>query len=116
MSPFQQLVRQLLKTKKTIDRNLTHLKQRADEVDNKYAPRNEFNRWKKSEAGKAWKRDRYQKQKGRCAECACAVLLKGSHIDHIKPLAHFPELAIDPKNLRILCPACNVQKGAQETV
>lgn len=111
MSPFQQVVRQLLQTKKQIDDNLKHLKRRAAEIEHKYEPRNEFERWKRSEAGKAWKRDRYQKQKERCALCKCAVSVKGSHIDHIKPLAHFPELAIDLNNLRILCSNCNCQKG-----
>ncbi len=34
------------------------------------------------------------------------------HVDHIRPRSRFPELALDPSNLRVLCAACNVGKGA----
>lgn len=49
---------------------------------------------------------------GRCACCGCgandgAVL----HVDHIKPRKRFPDLALDPKNLQVLCEECNHGKG-----
>ncbi len=33
-------------------------------------------------------------------------------IDHIKPRSQFPELALDPDNLQVLCRGCNSSKGA----
>ncbi len=32
-------------------------------------------------------------------------------VDHIKPRSVFPELALDPSNLQILCLSCNSRKG-----
>lgn len=37
------------------------------------------------------------------------------HVDHIKPLARFPHLALTFANLQILCEDCNVGKGARYT-
>lgn len=33
------------------------------------------------------------------------------HVDHIKPKSKFPELAMDPMNLQVLCKICNESKS-----
>lgn len=33
------------------------------------------------------------------------------NVDHIKPRAYYPELALEFNNLQVLCPACNREKG-----
>jgi 5-methylcytosine-specific restriction endonuclease McrA len=38
------------------------------------------------------------------------------HVDHIKPIALYPELALDPKNVQILCQDCNLGKSANYIV
>jgi hypothetical protein len=35
------------------------------------------------------------------------------HIDHFLPVAHRPELKMDYDNLLLVCPSCNVLKGAR---
>ena len=37
------------------------------------------------------------------------------HVDHIKALSRFPELALDLSNLQILCEKCNITKGARSS-
>lgn len=37
------------------------------------------------------------------------------NVDHIKPRATHPDLALDPENLQILCNACNHGKGNWDT-
>lgn len=48
----------------------------------------------------------------KCALCGAkarhGVML---HVDHIKPVNHYPELALDLTNLQVLCDTCNTQKG-----
>lgn len=52
-------------------------------------------------------RDNYEcqwcKAEGRVANSRNAIL----EVDHIKPLEQFPELALDPDNLRTLCKDCH---------
>ena len=49
---------------------------------------------------------------GRCECCGRGrndgIIL---HVDHIKPRKKYPELALDPKNLQVLCNECNHGKG-----
>ena len=33
------------------------------------------------------------------------------HVDHIKPRSKYPELALDPNNLQVLCKDCNLGKS-----
>lgn len=55
-------------------------------------------------------RDRlYKRQSGRCA--ICVGRLKKSHVDHIEPLALGG--AHTEANLQLLCPPCNLRKGAK---
>ncbi|MGB3299992.1 MAG: HNH endonuclease signature motif containing protein [Phormidesmis sp.] len=113
---FEILVRELLQATHRVDQSLLRLKQRARQVQKKYEPRTEFERWKQTTDGQKWKQEQYSLQAGQCPSCKKSISLKGSHIDHIKPLSRYPSLAIAPHNLRILCADCNVSKGATETM
>ena len=45
---------------------------------------------------------------------ACGAMAKHGakmHVDHIKPMSRFPEIALDLSNLQILCENCNLIKG-----
>jgi 5-methylcytosine-specific restriction endonuclease McrA len=55
---------------------------------------------------------RFDAQRGRCA--ACRARLKSYHIDHITPLAKGG--ANIPANIQLLCPPCNMSKGATDPV
>jgi len=33
------------------------------------------------------------------------------HVDHIKPRSKYPDLALELKNLQVLCEDCNIGKG-----
>lgn len=42
-------------------------------------------------------------------KCMCCNTTEGEiHVDHIKPRSKYPELALDPDNLQVLCKACNL--------
>jgi 5-methylcytosine-specific restriction endonuclease McrA len=110
---FEHLVQQLLTTTKRVDKSLRRLQARAVGIEQKYDPRREFERWRKSSEGKQWKRQQHHLQNGCCNDCQCPVQLKGAHIDHIKPIKHHPTLAINISNLQILCADCNLNKGSQ---
>ena len=64
---------------------------------------------------KAWQRLRYRILSERGAKCECcgATSKDGTtmHVDHIKPRSIYPELALDPKNLQVLCKDCNMGKS-----
>ncbi len=115
-SPFEELVRSLLKTSKRVDTTLVELRAIAKQINAKYEPRAQFNRWRDSEEGKLWKQEQYQAQGGCCAICSELIKLRGSHIDHILPLSRFPDLAVDTQNLRITCPDCNIAKSNRITI
>ena len=63
-----------------------------------------------------WKTLRYRMLKARGARCECcgATAQDGERIvvDHIKPRRKFPELALEPSNLQVLCSSCNWGKGS----
>lgn len=63
-----------------------------------------------------WTTLRYQtlKKYGRRCMCCGATPDDGVkiHVDHVKPRRHYPELALDPGNLQVLCEDCNKGKGA----
>ncbi len=52
----------------------------------------------------------YDGQNGKCPICEKS-LLEGYHVDHVIPLSKGGDNW--PSNLQLLCPACNMAKGAQ---
>ena len=48
---------------------------------------------------------------GRCCLCGASGVAARLEVDHIKPKSIFPELALDPSNLQVLCRDCNQGKG-----
>lgn len=67
-----------------------------------------------------WKRLRYEALK----KCGRACLVCGGgpkdgkvlHVDHIKPRSLFPDLALDPDNLQVLCEDCNLGKSNTDSI
>ena len=65
----------------------------------------------------AWKDIRYQaikKHGRRCMNCGQSPSKDNKvviHVDHIKPVRKYPELALSIDNLQILCEDCNQGKG-----
>ncbi|MFK8185415.1 MAG: HNH endonuclease [Phormidesmis sp.] len=114
MPTFERLIRELLKATKQTDKSLQRLQKNADQIQGKYKPRVEFDRWKQTLGGRLWKSKQHQLQNGLCLNCKQPVLLKGAHIDHIKPISRYPNLALDPDNLQILCADCNLTKGCKD--
>ena len=51
----------------------------------------------------------------RCQCCGVAFPEATVQVDHILPRRDYPELALDPANLQILCRACTLGKGAHDT-
>jgi hypothetical protein len=62
-----------------------------------------------------WRRVRMVVLKRDGARCACCGATPADgvrmNVDHIKPRKKFPELALDPQNLQVLCEVCNHGKG-----
>jgi 5-methylcytosine-specific restriction endonuclease McrA len=77
------------------------------------APRRRFQRWISTQEGIEWKKGQFHKQRCCCDNCLKEIDFKFSHVDHVKPLAKYPDLAIYPSNLRILCANCNIRKGSR---
>lgn len=67
----------------------------------------------------AWRRVRYGalvSAGGCCAACGARPAPGRSlHVDHIKPASRFPDLALEPSNLQVLCEECNLGKGAHDS-
>jgi 5-methylcytosine-specific restriction endonuclease McrA len=110
---FLDLVSSLMLLKNKLDQQTKEFDKEAQEIRQYYSPRNRFERWKATEDGKEWKEKQHKRQGGYCVVCKIGIEIKGSHIDHIQPISKFPELAIDVKNLRLLCPDCNIRKGSK---
>lgn len=53
---------------------------------------------------KKWRKDVLERDNGKCVLCG---LNKNVEVDHIKPLALFPELALKIANGRVLCSKCH---------
>jgi 5-methylcytosine-specific restriction endonuclease McrA len=108
------LVREILQTRKKVSKIRLSIGLTVTKIENKYSPRVEFDTWRNSNDGKQWKIQQYERQTSCCAVCKKFVELKDSHIDHIKPLAKYPELGLDLRNLQITHPSCNLSKGDRD--
>lgn len=67
-------------------------------------------------SSKEWRKLRYQVLRKYSAECMCCGRSKKYHgvvvhVDHIKPRSKFPSLALEFKNMQILCEDCNMGKS-----
>ena len=66
---------------------------------------------------KEWARLRYMAFERYGTQCMCCGGDQSDgvrlHVDHIKPIRHYPELALDIENLQILCALCNRGKGSE---
>ncbi len=112
---FQELFEKYQLARRELHSKLNKLEERKKSINERYAPRNIFNRWRDSIEGKEWKQKQYKKQQGKCAECSfVAHSAEYLEIDHIKPISTNPELAIDIKNLRLVCSPCNRKKGNKD--
>ena len=59
-----------------------------------------------------WKRLRYPVLRANNFKCcACNTSSVELHIDHIKPISKYPELAFSINNLQVLCKDCNLSKS-----
>jgi len=62
-----------------------------------------------------WRRVRMLVLERDGARCACCGRTASDglviNVDHIKPRKRYPQLALDPKNLQVLCDECNHGKG-----
>lgn len=69
-----------------------------------------------SEAWRALRFDALKAGNGSCNLCGRSNRQHGIilHVDHIKPKSRFPELALDPNNLQILCEDCNLGKSNRD--
>ena len=60
----------------------------------------------------AWRKLRYETLKKYGFACmACGGKERELHVDHIKPVSRFPDLALEPSNLQVLCKDCNLGKS-----
>lgn len=66
-------------------------------------------------ASRAWKEVRYFVLQRDGATCACCGARASDGVcmwvDHIKPRSVYPELQLDPENMRVLCDDCNQGKS-----
>ncbi|NJM68335.1 MAG: HNH endonuclease [Acaryochloris sp. RU_4_1] len=112
-SSFKTLVQGLFQISNQVDHNLAIFRQDAAIIRDYYEPRAEFERWRDSADGKAWKKRQHQRQDRCCAICQGSIPCRGSHIDHIKSISQYPELNLDTNNMQVTCPICNTSKGNQ---
>jgi hypothetical protein len=47
--------------------------------------------------------------------CECCLTTRTGqwHVDHVRPRARYPQLALEPTNLQVLCADCNLGKGTR---
>lgn len=90
-------------------------RKKADHIKKYYSPRAQFNRWRDSDEGQAWKQRQYEQLiDGKCPMCGQKLPnIDYLQIDHIKPISTHPKCAIDPDNLQLLCSPCNLKKSAK---
>ena len=109
---LQELTENLFKTHIKINNFINKSQSKIANIKAKYDPRKQFNNWRNSQEGKEWKKQKYFQQNKYCAICQERINnLKGSHIDHIKPISTHPHLALDTNNMRVTHGDCNLLKG-----
>lgn len=93
-------------------------RERVAKVNSIHRPISAFEQWAKSGrflASDRWAALRYETIRDRGARCECcgATPAQGAQlaVDHIKPRSLYPELALDPDNLQVLCRTCNRGKS-----
>lgn len=102
-----------------ICRQLSEEPPRGPKIPGEIVPDHAFNAWVKTDGflrSFQWKEARYKalKRLGLVCMCCGATPMTGAAmmVDHIKPRSKYPELALDPENLQVLCHECNRGKGA----
>src|SRR5262245_13179941 len=69
-------------------------------------------------SSRAWKALRIRtlhRQGWLCLWCGASLAGQGmARVDHIKPRHYFPGRALDPTNVRALCPACDNRRHAEK--
>lgn len=69
-------------------------------------------------ASQAWRKARYEVLKrchGACELCGAPPGQYALHVDHVLPRSKFPEYALEPSNLQVLCRDCNLGKSNNDT-
>jgi 5-methylcytosine-specific restriction endonuclease McrA len=110
----EELVGKILRSRKDIAKIRLSIDMTVAKIERKYSPRAEFDTWRNSDDGQKWRVQQYSLQNRCCAECKQPVELKDSHIDHIKPIAKYPQLNLDLSNLRITHPSCNLSRSKKD--
>ena len=78
-------------------------------IINEYAP---IFTGKEFYSSKQWLDLRYRILRDHSGVCRLCGKDHGSmQVDHIKPRSKYPQLALDPDNLQILCADCNIGKS-----
>jgi 5-methylcytosine-specific restriction endonuclease McrA len=78
-----------------------------------------YSRWRYERRGgpaaRSWRNQVLARDGHRCVRCGrpCPHPLAHHEVDHIKPLARYPRLALAVENGRTLCHECHVRIGAR---
>lgn len=107
----ENLAEKLFKLNSSINQWFTDARVLVNQIKARRDPRRQFNLWRTGSEGKHWKRQQYERQERKCALCGEYVHISHAHIDHIKPIAKYPDLALNPDNLQLVHPKCNLRKG-----
>ena len=107
----ENLAEKLFKLNSSINHYLTDTKVLVNQIKARQDPRRQFNLWRNSSEGKNWKQRQHEKQDRKCPLCGLYVHIRYAHIDHIKPIAKYPDLALHLDNLQLVHPQCNLTKG-----
>lgn len=58
-----------------------------------------------------WAKLRYETLKHYGAVCMLCGFTRLIVVDHIRPISRYPDLALDPENVQVLCDLCNRGKS-----
>jgi 5-methylcytosine-specific restriction endonuclease McrA len=76
-------------------------------------PRQEFNKWLKTNTGKTWKGKQFEYQRGKCAACQSPLRYEDAVVHHVFPIKNFGRAANKPENFKLLHPSCNLKIGTK---